>query len=108
MIQPRRYFPWRIARHHFFNHFFFVLITLVVTGFSLRYFVFTQFANTTDIPKALGQFDNYLTTLFIAVLLVGAVFLVITTRFYFRPLGRLIQRARMLRRGEVPTVSLSD
>lgn len=98
MIRPQRYFPWKIARQLYLGHLAFVLVTLVLTGFSLRYFVFTTFLNTHDLTGALARFDHYLTSLFITIFLASAVYLAISARYYARPLGRLIQRARELRR----------
>ena len=98
MIRPQRYFPWKVARQFYFGHLIFVLVTLVLTGFSLRYYVYSSFLRTNDIALALGRFDSYLTSLFITVLVGAAIYLAISTRYYSRPLGRLIQRARELRR----------
>ncbi len=98
MIRPQRYFPWKIARQFFFGHLIFVIVTLILTGFSLRYYVFTTFLNTKDIHGALARFDNYLTSLFLTVMIGSAVYLAFSARYYARPLGRLIQRARELRR----------
>ena len=100
IIQPQRYFPWKIARQHFARHFVYVLVTLVITGFSIRYYVFSTFSRTEDISLALARFDTYLTELFLTVLAVSAIYLFVTTRHYVQPLGRLIQRARQLRRLE--------
>jgi two-component system phosphate regulon sensor histidine kinase PhoR len=98
IVRPQRYFAWKIARQFFMGHVTFVLVTLLLTGFSLRYYVYTNFLNTADIHLALGRFDSYLTSLFITVL-VGAIFyLALSARTYARPLGRLIQKARELRR----------
>jgi two-component system, OmpR family, phosphate regulon sensor histidine kinase PhoR len=98
MIPPQRYFPWKVARQFFFGHLIFVIVTLVLTGFSLRYFAYTNFLQTSDIHRALARFDSYLTSLFSMVLAGAALYLAVSTRFYVRPLGRLIQRARELRR----------
>lgn len=98
IIRPQRYFPWKVARQFFLGHVVFVVVTLVLTGFSLRYFVYTNFLNTSDVHKALGQFDSYLTSLFVTVLACAVLYLAFSARHYARPLGRLIQRARELRR----------
>lgn len=102
MIRPQRYFPWRIARQFFIGHFAFVVITMVITGFSLRYYAYEQFLNGGDIHVSLARFDRYLTQLFLTVLVFAALYLLFSTRFYARPLGRLIQRARELRRLDAP------
>ncbi len=102
MIRPQRYFPWKIARQFFLGHFLFVVITLVITGFSLRYYAYTEFLKGGDIHEALAKYDRYLTSLFMTVLIFSAVYLVFSTRFYARPLGRLLQRARELRRLDAP------
>lgn len=102
MIRPQRYFPWKIARQFFIGHFLFVVITLVITGFSLRYYAYNEFLASNDIHLALARFDRYLTSLFMTVLVFAAIYLIFSTRFYARPLGRLLQRARELRRLDAP------
>ena len=102
MIKPQRYFPWKIARQFFLGHMIFVLVTLVLAGFSLRYYVYATFLNTQNVPAALGRFDSYLTSLFITILIGAAIYLAFSARYYSRPLGRLIQRARELRRLDAP------
>ncbi len=74
----------------------------MITGFALRYNAYTEFLATTDIHAALAKFDRYLTSLFTTVLIFAAIYLVFSTRFYARPLGRLLQRARELRRLDAP------
>lgn len=98
MIKPQRYFPWRLARQFYFGHLIFVLVTLVLTGFSLRYFVYKTFVSASDVHQALARFDSYLTSLFTTVLIGAGIYLAVSTRFYVHPLGRLIQKARELRR----------
>ena len=88
----------------FFSHFLFVVVTLVLTGFSLRYFLYTELLRSNDVTRTLSRFDSYLTTLFITVLAFSAAYLVFTSRAYARPLGRLIQRARELRRLDVEII----
>jgi two-component system phosphate regulon sensor histidine kinase PhoR len=101
VIRPRRYFPWKLFRQVFFSHFLFVVATLVLTGFSLRYFLYTELLRSNDVTHTLSRFDSYLTTLFIVVLVFSAAYLIFTSRAYARPLGRLIQRARELRRLDI-------
>ena len=101
MIRPRRYFPWRLFRQVFISHFLFVAVTLVLTGFSLRYFLSAELLRSNDVTRTLGRFDSYLTSLYTAVLLFSAVYLTMTSRAYAKPLGRLIQRARELRRLDI-------
>ena len=101
MIRPRRYFPWKLFRQVFLSHFLFVIVTLVLTGFSLRYFLYTELLRSNDVTHTLARFDNYLTTLFLTVTIFAAGYLVFTSRSYAKPLGRLIQRARELRRLDV-------
>jgi two-component system phosphate regulon sensor histidine kinase PhoR len=102
MIRPQRYFPWKIARQIYFGHFAFVVIVLIITGFSLHYFAYNEFLGGEDIHVALDRFDTYLTSLLLSVLVGCAIYLVFSTRYYTRPLGRLIQRARELRRLDTP------
>jgi two-component system phosphate regulon sensor histidine kinase PhoR len=102
MIRPRRYFPWKIARQFFVGHFLFFLSLLLLTGFTLRFYAYANFLNSNDIPAALARFDSYLTNVFVSVLAISAIYLLISTRYYARPLGRLLQRARELRRFDAP------
>jgi two-component system phosphate regulon sensor histidine kinase PhoR len=85
----------------FFSHFLFVVVTLVLTGFSLRYFLYTELLRSNDVTHTLARFDNYLTSLFLTVLVFSGAYLAFTSRAYARPLGRLIQRARELRRLDI-------
>jgi two-component system phosphate regulon sensor histidine kinase PhoR len=85
----------------FISHFLFVVVTLVLTGFSLRYFLYTELLRSNDITRTLGRFDSYLTSLFLTVLVFSGAYLAFTSRTYARPLGRLIQRARELRRLDI-------
>jgi two-component system phosphate regulon sensor histidine kinase PhoR len=101
VIRPRRYFPWKLFRQVFISHFLFVVVTLVLTGFSLRYFLYTELLRSNDVTRTLGRFDSYLTSIFITVLVFSAAYLTFTSRAYARPLGRLIQRARELRRLDI-------
>ncbi len=101
MIRPRRYFPWKLFRQVFFSHFLFVVVTLVLTGFSLRYFLYNELIRSNDVTHTLSRFDSYLTSLFVTVLLFSAAYLIFTSRAYAQPLGRLIQRARELRRLDI-------
>ena len=105
MIRPQRYFPWKIARQFYFGHLAFVFVVLIVTGFSLRFYAYSEFLAGGDIHVQLARFDNYLTSLFVTVLLISAVYLAFSTRIYTRPLGRLIQKARELRRLDLRSTS---
>ena len=72
MIRPRRYFPWKLFRQVFVSHFLFVVVTLCLTGFSLRYFLYTELLHSNDVTRTLSRFDSYLTSLFLAVLVFSA------------------------------------
>lgn len=87
-----------------------VVIGLTVfVGFSIRYEAYELFSSTTDVNQALGQFDRYLTSWFVVIVCLAAVYLLALTRVNYLPLGRLIQRARELRRsrGELTPAQLS-
>jgi two-component system phosphate regulon sensor histidine kinase PhoR len=98
MIRPGRYFPWKIGRKFFFSQVNFALIAIVIVGFSIRYHAYAVFLNEPDLQKALGEFDSYLTTLFFVVMAVIIGYQAWAAHFFFQPLGRLIQRARELRK----------
>jgi two-component system phosphate regulon sensor histidine kinase PhoR len=102
MIRPQRYFPWKIARRLYFSQLSFVFVALMLTGYSLRYYAYAEFSKSTDIAVALAHFDKYLTQLFFTILGFAALYLLFVVRFYSRPLARLLQRARELRRLDAP------
>lgn len=76
MIEPRRYFPWKIARQFFLTQVGFILALSLILSLSLN-----------DL----------------ALVLVAAIaFYAYLTYWYVRPLSRLIQKARLLRRTNAP------
>ena len=98
MVRPQRYFAWRVARQLFIANLFVVGAILLVIGFSLRLYVYQTFLNTVDPTAALGRFDAHLTNLLMLMFGLAALALLVPALRYARPLGRLIQRARELRR----------
>src|SRR5690349_1215507 len=98
MIRPRRYFPWKVASQLYFSHLAFVVGVLIVAGFSIRYQVYRTFLGATDSTMALAEFDGYLTKFFFWIFAASALYLIYTAWQHSKPLGRLIQRARELRR----------
>ncbi len=108
MIQPRHYFPWKLVWHFVFNQIFALTILVVAGGFSLRYFVFKTFSTATDMAWALGEFDDYLTGLGAVIFICGSLYVLWIARLYFRPLGRLLQRARVLRRVGLSSEEIID
>jgi two-component system phosphate regulon sensor histidine kinase PhoR len=109
MISPQRYFPWKIGRHFLFKQMSFAFVVLVIAAFSIRYYAYNLFAEeSVDIPSALGHFDRYLTGLFCVLFSVLLIFEAYVTKLYFQPLGRLIQRARELRRPGAPIVEIYE
>ncbi len=81
----------------------------IFVGFSIRYEAYELFSSTADVNQALARFDRYLTSWFVVILCLSALYLLALTRVNYRPLGRLIQRARELRRsrGELTPAELS-
>ena len=99
MIQPRQYFPWKVGRKYLTKQVVFFVVLAFTVGFSLRYFAYNLFSNTKDMPSAIGEFDRYITRLICIALAVGIGFQVYMNHQFFRPLGRLLKRARELRKG---------
>lgn len=108
MIRPRRYFPWKIVGHYVFRATAFYGVLLVVAGFSIRYYAIKTFLNASDVNRALGDFDEYLTGLGLVLAVVGVFFIAYSARLYFRPMGRIIQRARELKKTGVDSDSTLD
>ena len=100
MIRPRQYFPWKVGRRNLTKQIVFFVILAFTVGFSLRYFAYNLFSNTKDIPTAIGEFDRYITRLICIALAIGIGFQVYMNYRMLKPLGRLLKRARELRKGE--------
>ena len=78
-----RSFPWKIGLRFFLNQFVFSFIAIMIIGFSIRYTAYGLFSGTADVHQALANFDAYLTTLFILVLLGLCVFHAWTMHAFF-------------------------
>ncbi len=100
MIRPRQYFPWKIGRRYLTKQIVFFVVLAFFVGFSLRYFAYNLFSNTQDMPAAIGEFDRYITRLICLALLAGISFQIYMNYVFLKPLGRLLKRARELRRGQ--------
>ncbi len=98
MVRPQRYFAWKVARQVFLSHFFIVAVLLLMMAVSVRLYLFQISQNNEDLRVALSSFDGYLGSLVLTALLIAALAIALTTGRQARPLGRLIQRARELRR----------
>lgn len=98
MRKSREIFAWRLARHNMIGNSVIMGLGLVMIGFSLRVRVSELLANSTDFHQVLGRFDQYLTDLLITIFLIGLVSYAASAFYFARPLGRLIQQARRLRR----------
>ncbi len=99
MIRPRQYFPWKVGRKYLTKQIVFFVILAFTVGFSLRYFAYNLFSNAQDIPAAIGEFDRYITRLISMALVAGMGFQIYMNYVSLKPLGRLLKRARELRKG---------
>ena len=108
MIPPRRYFPWDVARRLFLQQFLFAAAALLVSGFSLRYYAYSRFVDSRDITQSLGEFDEYLTGLVMTMLAAAAIYSAYAAWKHALPLGRLIQRARELRRADARDETVAE
>jgi two-component system phosphate regulon sensor histidine kinase PhoR len=98
MVLPQRYFAWRVARQFFFSQSALVGVLILMLGFSIRIHIYETFLNATDMHAALARFDGYLTNLLLTVFVIGLLAISWLAIRFARPLGHLIQRARVLRR----------
>jgi two-component system phosphate regulon sensor histidine kinase PhoR len=103
MILPRWYFPWRVARRYFAVHAAFVLFVLALSYWAIRLQIRTEL-NPDSEAIAIGMIEGRVQTVLLLVSLASLAFLVFMTRRQVRPLGRLIQLARRLRKVEEPEV----
>ncbi len=109
MIPPQRYFPWKIARAHFLSQFVFCLLFIGVVFFTVHGLLEDVYARlpagasgTIDASTLLAQADRKIAALAIWSAAFSALFAFWNTRNYARPLGALIQKARELRRIDLP------
>ena len=109
MIPPQRYFPWRIARSHFLSQFVFFLVFIAVLFFMVHGILWETLqhlpnlkSTTLEARDFLDQADRKIAVLAIWATLISALYAVWNTRGYSRPLGALIQKARELRRLDLP------
>ena len=98
MIRPQRYFPWKLARDLFFSSLSVIGVTLIMIGFSVRFQIFKTFSRSEDSALALGAFDSYLWSLLAVMFAISTLMFGWLVYRYAQPLGRLIQKARELRR----------
>jgi two-component system phosphate regulon sensor histidine kinase PhoR len=98
MVPPQRYFPWKVARQIFFSNLAVVAAVLIMAGFSLRIRVYETFMNGQDIHDSLSRFDSYITSVLFTMFSIAMVLTAVSANWFAQPLGRLIQRARELRR----------
>ena len=101
MIAPRWYFPWRAARGFFIAHLFVFLLALYIVVTSTRFDIHKEFAATNDVARSIGQVDGRLQSVTLLATLIVIAALLFTTRKYAKPLGRVIQRARQLRKTDI-------
>jgi two-component system, OmpR family, phosphate regulon sensor histidine kinase PhoR len=100
VIGPQWYFPWRVARRYFISHFLLFVLILIFLSTAIRFEINKEFAVTSDVLKTIGYVDGRLQTLVVISVFLSAIGLIFLTRSYVKPLGRLIQRARQLRKNE--------
>jgi two-component system phosphate regulon sensor histidine kinase PhoR len=107
MIRPQRYFPWKLARQMFFSQLIFFTVTLLLAGIALHHYassIFLQGRPPADLLRQaeLDQFDQVLNWAFLIIMIAASLYLALNARFFARPLGHLLQRARELRRIDTP------
>ncbi len=97
---PRYFFPWKLARHIYFASLGILGTFFVVIYIAVRVYIWRLGARGDEVAQALADFENYLASFLLIAFLLGAALLVWLTVWYAKPLGRMIQRARQLRRLE--------
>ena len=113
MIRPRRYFPWRIARRLYLHQILFFAAACLLGALIVRYQAYhalladsskmaagspASVLASSAINSALAEIDSTIIVTFSALFFTALIYFALTTRWYAMPLGRLIQRARELRR----------
>lgn len=98
MIRPQRYFAWTVARQILLFHVLIYGVVLLFLGFSIHFFAHQTFVNSGDLTGSLGHFDWILAKILFVIFGIGALVFIFPAYKYAQPLGRLIQRARELRR----------
>lgn len=106
MISKRK-FPWKIGQKLFKTQILFFIIVFFSIGFSIRYHVYNIFSNPTDVAKAIGEFDSYLTKLFSLFLIISVFYYILITYKYLVPLNQLLKRAKEIKKNPNQKIELS-
>ncbi len=95
LVPPQRYFPWRVTRKLFIANASVLLVSGIGAWLVLTYFSGMFFSTQAlSVPEARSAIN----TVFIVFGFITLVLLAITSGRFASPLGRLVQRARELRR----------
>lgn len=97
MILPRRYFAWRVALRLYATTLAVLGAVLFVSTLWLRANVAHEFS-APEFQDRLQRFDVFYTELLFIMFVIGAIVLAVPAYLHARPLGRLVQRARSLRK----------
>lgn len=99
-MMPRYYFPWKLARNLFLTCLAIIGALHLIIYVSVRLHLVHLLSNTDDPLKAFGTFHDYFSSLLLVTFIIASLFFVWLAVRYVRPLGRMIQRARQLRKLE--------
>lgn len=104
----KTHFPWRIAGAFLVHQFVFAIILFISLGFATR-FVTKRLFFFDHLPKAfVMEFDQNLSFILWSGFSIFALHSLFSAWYFFRPLSRLIQKARALRRQQFKEIAAAD
>ena len=100
MLRSLQEFPGQIGRKAMGWLLFFYAFTLLAIGSSLRFFIHKHIDfNSPWVPNFLADLDRFLIYIFWTFIVFGVIFFVIFIWNFFFPLGVLLQKSKIIRKG---------
>jgi len=98
--KPRYFFPWKLARNLLFSSLAITGTLLIIIYISARLHLARVLSRVENAEQAISAFDSFFSSLLVIIFIIALVLFIWLSVQYARPLGRMIQRARQLRKLE--------
>ena len=94
-----KFFPIKAARRFILNQSFYLFCGVAIVVLSIRHFVGAKFTGEPQFLKLSTELDSFVLNLGWFLLLIGFIYTLLVAYLYFYPLGRLLVKARKIKRG---------
>ena len=98
IFQIKKKFPWKIVRRFLLHQILFSIFLMIVAGFAIRYSAHQIFEFDYQSAPKVAEFDRSLTALLWFLVGLFVLHSFYTAWLFLGPLGRLLQKARMVRK----------